>query len=272
LKSLDIEKLRAFAIPEGEQELTAKDAAFYALSIGLGQDPLDLRQLDYVDPLRDLRIFPTMVLVIAHPGFWLADSRTGVDPACVLHREQSFEILRPVRIGARIRSRTRILDVIDKGSGRAALLNTETQLTQDGVEVATLRRTTFLRGAGGFGVDLPIRPEQALLYRLNGDLNSLHSDPRAAARAGFDKPILHGLCTMGIICNALLKNLAGYHERPLLSMHLEFSQPVLPGETLRTEIWNDGRFRARVLERNTLVADRGEIVFGPAYSATEERH
>jgi len=106
-------------------------------------------------------------------------------------------------------------------------------------------------------VDLPTRPEQALLYRLNGDLNPLHSDPARARKLGFEMPILHGLCTMGVVTHALLSALAGYDPRALRAVSLRFQNPVWPGETIRTEIWNDGRFRARVPERDAIVIDGG---------------
>ncbi|MFT3977801.1 MAG: MaoC family dehydratase, partial [Sphingomonas bacterium] len=114
-------------------------------------------------------------------------------------------------------------------------------------------------GQPDLAIDLPTRPEQALLYRLNGDLNPLHSDPGVAAKAGFGRPILHGLCTMGVIVHALLRGPLGYRAEALRTVGLRFAAPVLPGETIRTEIWSNGAFRARVVERDIVIADQGHF-------------
>jgi acyl dehydratase len=284
--TLDPRKLLAYEIPRVRQAVRPRDAAFYALSIGFGHDPTDGRQLDYVDPNRALKVVPSMALVLAHPGFWLADPRTGVDADGVLHADQTVEVLAPLPAEGVVASRSRITGLVDKGPGKAALLRTETLIEDEtGNPLARLLRTTFLRGGGGFDgrnepnapalpppdrapdhiVDLPTRPEQALLYRFNGDLNPLHADPAAAERAGFARPILHGLCTAGIVCHALLRALAGYDEHRMRALRLRFSGPVLPGETIRTEIWSDGSFRARVVERDAVVVDDGRASIMPAH-------
>lgn len=280
--TLDPDKLLAFPIPTVRQRISAKDAALYALSIGFGHAPLDHPQLQFVDPLAGPAPVPSIVLVLAHPGFWLGDPKSGVDPVSVLHASQSFEIFGRIPVDGEVESRTRISALVDKGPGKPALIYTETDLfDQDGSRFARLDRTTFIRNGGGFGgsnnapatraavayddnpdhvVDLTTRPEQALLYRLNGDLNPLHSDAAVASKAGFDRPILHGLCTMGVVTHALLKGVLGYRGEALAGMGLKFAAPVMPGETIRTEIWNTGEFRARVIERDIVVADQGWFV------------
>jgi acyl dehydratase len=115
-------------------------------------------------------------------------------------------------------------------------------------------------GVADHVVDLPTRPEQALYYRLNGDDNPLHADPVVAAKAGFARPILHGLCTLGVVTHAVLRALCGYDTRRLKALDLRFSAPVYPGETIRTEIWNDGGFRARVVERDVIVVNNGKVL------------
>jgi len=276
---INIEKLNAFRVPSARQTLTPNDIALYALSIGMGRDPLDREQLRFVDPLQGPAVMPAMVLVMAHPGFWMSDIESGIDPKNVLHASQGFEMLAALPSSGEVESHTQVTDVIDKGEGKAALVLTETELRDEqGTLFARLNRTTYVRGGGGFGgsagqstpraqppqsdpdhiIDLTTGPEQALLYRLNGDLNPLHSDPELAARAGFDRPILHGLCTMGVVTHALLKVLAGYRPDRLRSVRLNFSKPVFPGETICTELWNDGRFRARVVERDVMVVDGGQ--------------
>ena len=222
---IDYEKLLNFDIPEVRQRVSPRDAVFYALSVGMAQDQLDERQLDYVDAHRPLRVMPSMAVVLAHPGFWLGRPDTGVDAVRLLHGEQEVELHRPLPVGEAVVGRTRVTAVVDKGPGRDALLYSEKRLEDaSGVLLALTRSTTVLRGQGGFGgaagpvrppapvpegepdlvVDLPTRPEQALLYRLNGDDNPLHADPAVAARAGFPRPILHGLCTLGVVAHALL--------------------------------------------------------------------
>ena len=291
---IDIDKLMRLEIPTVRQVLTPRDIALYALSIGMGRDPLDARQLAYVDPLQGPAVMPAMVLVMAHPGFYLGDPKSGVDPKAVLHADQAIEILGCIPAEGEVESRTRITDVLDKGEGKAALILAETEL-QDGNKqtFARLKRTTFIRGGGGFGgspdpqwpaptrtapqgtpdhvIDLETGAEQALLYRLNGDLNPLHSDPELAQKLGFDRPILHGLCTMGIVTHALLRALGDYRADALRQVQLRFSKPVFPGETIRTEIWNDGSFRALVSSRDTVVIDSGLAAFERPTPLTQSR-
>ncbi len=282
---IDAEALLRFPIPDVRQRLNAHDAVLYALSIGLGQDPLDTRQLAFVDHHRPLRALPFMAVVLGHPGFWLADPGTGVDAVRLVHGEQGIIVHRPFPIGGEVIGRTRVTGLVDKGHGRGALLYSE-KLVLDAADetlLATTTSTTFLRGDGGFGgasgpirpphslpggppdhvVDLPTRPEQALLYRLNGDDNPLHADPAVAAAAGFPRPILHGLCTLGVVGHALLRTLGGYDPARFRALDLRFSAPVYPGETIRTEIWSDGAFRARVVERDIIIVSNGRALFTP---------
>jgi len=279
--AIDYEKLLNFPIPEVRQTLTKRDSVFYALSVGLGQDPMDERQLDFVDHHRDLKAMPSMAVVLGHPGFWLRNPETGVDAVRVVHGEQGIEIHKPLPVEGEIIGTTRVTGIVDKGEGKGALLYSEKQVRgADGTLYATTRSTTFLRGDGGFGgpsgpvkpphpvpegepdivVELPTRPEQALYYRLNGDDNPLHASPSVAAKAGFPRPILHGLCTLGVVTHALIRALADYDSAALKSLDLRFSSPVYPGETIRTEIWRDGAFRARLLERDVVVVNNGKAV------------
>ena len=278
---IDYDRLMGFQIPEVRQTLTARDTILYALSVGLGADPLDARQLDFVDHHRGLRAMPSMAVVLAHPGFWTADADTGIDAVRVVHGEQSITLEGPLPTAGVIVGRTRITGLVDKGPGKGALMYTRKEvLDAEGRLLATADATVFMRGDGGFGgpsgpvhpphpapegvpdlvIDLPTRPEQALYYRLNGDDNPLHADPDFAARAGFPRPILHGLCTMGVITHALLRGLCEYDPARLRSVGLRFSAPVYPGETIRTEIWRNGGFRARVVERDAMVVSNGLAV------------
>ncbi len=270
-------------LPDVRQQVTPRDTVLYALSVGFGQDPTDPRQLDFLDHHRALRAVPTAAVVLGHPGFWMADAATGIDAVQVVHGEQGVVLHRPLPVTGEVVGRTRITGLVDKGPGRGALLYAEKLLLDDaGGLLATLTSTTVLRGDGGFGgpagpvrpphpvpdgppdwtMDLLTRPEQALLYRLNGDDNPLHADPALAARAGYPQPILHGLCTLGVVGHALLATLGGYDPARFQEMHLRFTAPVFPGETIRTEGWHGGAFRARVVERDVVVVNNGRAVFG----------
>ena len=282
--TINPDHLLAFPIPEVRQVLTKRDTVLYALSIGLGQDPLDGRELDFVDHHQALRAVPSMAAVLGQPGFWLADPRTGVDAVRLVHGEQSLVFHRPLPVEGEVIGRTRVTGLVDKGARRGALLFTEKQVldAESGELLAVAKATVVLRGDGGFGgdagpvapphtmpqtaseivVELATRPEQALYYRLNGDDNPLHADPEVARRAGFPRPILHGLCTFGVVTHALLRGLGDYKVARLRELTLRFSAPVFPGETIRTEMWRDGSFRARVAERDVVVVDHGFARFG----------
>ena len=176
----------------------------------------------------------------------------------------------------------RIIEVIDKGPGKGALVFSERKVTDKatGELVATVTQTTFCRGDGGFGgplrqapephpipprapdavCDLATRPEAALIYRLSGDLNPLHADPAVAKQAGYPRPIMHGLGNFGIAGHAVLRAFCGYDPDKLVAFACRFSAPVFPGETLRTEMWRDGKivsFRSRVVERDALAVNNG---------------
>ena len=280
------DSLMSHPIPEVRQRLTRREAVFYALSVGFGQDPLDARQLDFVDADRALRAVPTQSVVLAHPGFWLTDPRTGIDALRVVHGEQRIAMHRPLPVEGEVIGRTRITGLVDKGPGRGALMYSQKDVidAETGKLLAVTRSTTFLRGDGGFGgpagpvepphtmpeappdvvVAMPTRPEQALYYRLNGDDNPLHADPAIAAKAGFPRPILHGLCTLGIVGHALLRTLGGYDVARFRELAMRFSAPVYPGETIEVDIWNDGSFRARAPERDVVVVNNGYAAFAKA--------
>ncbi len=278
---LDPETLLAYPIPEIRQTLTRKDTMLYALSVGLGQDPMDDWQRRFVyEP--DLVALPSMAVVLGYPGFWLGRPDTGVDATRLVHGEQSIILHRPLPVEGEIIGRSRVTGLVDRGAGKGALLYSARDVTNAaGTLLATLESTTFLRGDGGFGgatgpvkqphaipdrapdatLSLTTRPEQALLYRLNGDHNPLHADPAVAAKAGFPRPILHGLCTMGVVGHALLRLCCGGEPVRMKRIDLRFSAPVFPGETIVTEMWDEGggrfAFTALAAERETMVINNG---------------
>ncbi|WP_048886248.1 MaoC/PaaZ C-terminal domain-containing protein [Aurantiacibacter atlanticus] len=277
---IDYDFLMGFDIPEVRQSYGAAEVAHYGLTIGMGQDPLNMRALPYVGALADDScVMPAIVNVLGHPGFWLGNPATGVNALKLVHGEQGMTIHRTLPPEGTVIGKTRITGLIDKGEGRGALLYSEKEIrdAETGDLLATTRGTIFLRGDGGFGgpqgpvksvhelpetapdhvFDTPTRPEQALYYRWNADPNALHLDPRVAAKAGFERPILHGLCSFGCAAHALLAVLCDYDAERFGSMDARFTAVVFPGETLRTEIWNDGSFRTRVLERNQIAIGNG---------------
>ena len=280
---MNYEALKRFEIPEARQTFGPLDAVRYALSIGLGRDPLDPWQLQFVDDHKGPRIVPSFCSVLGHPGFWLADPRTTVDAGRLVHAEQGFSLHKPIPGAGTVVGETRIADVVDKGAEKGALLYLEKTLrdADTGEAIATETRTLMLRGDGGYDgpsgtprpapeepdgepditVVVATRPEQALLYRLNGDPNPLHLDPAAAQEAGFERPILHGLCTFGIACHAILRAFAADDPEALRSMSARFSAPVYPGETVEVEMWRNGAFRARAADRDVFVLRNGLAAF-----------
>jgi acyl dehydratase len=275
------EKLLALDIPAVEHSYGPKDVMLYALGLGLGQDPMNEDELAFVYE-KNLKVLPSFALVQGYSPYWLRNPATGVNWAKVVHGEQGLKLHRPVAPQGTVIGKTRIVEVIDKGEGKGALVFSERKVTDkaSGELLATLKQTTFCRADGGFGgpkreapsphalperapdvvCDLPTRPEMALIYRLSGDINPLHAEPEFAKAAGFPRPILHGLATFGVAGHALLKSVCGYDPARLAAIAGRFSAPVFPGETIRTEIWRDGAvasFRARVVERDVIAINNG---------------
>lgn len=282
---INYDHLMNYPIPEVRQTLRWQDVALYNFSIGLAQDPMDEKQLDFVYEPR-LKVMPSMPVVMGAPGFWSRNPDTGIDWKQILHGEQGLVLHRPLPTEGTIIGRSRITGLVDRGEGKGALMYSERNVIDErtGETLATLTSTSFMRGNGGFGgptgpvkqphpeptgtpeivLDLHTRPEQAAVYRLNADLNPLHIDPAIARAAGFPRPILHGLCTFGTVCHALLRALCDYETARFGGMDLRFTSPVYPGETIRTEIWKEAggaAFRARVVERDKVVVSNGRFRF-----------
>ncbi len=279
--AIDYDKLVNWKFDPVEQEYTFKDSILYALGVGLSSDPLDMDQLRFTYE-EDQLALPSMVVVLAGPGFFLKRPEFGVDWVKVLHGEQGFEIHKPLQASGTLIGETKITEIIDKGEGRGALIFSERKIYDKptGDLLSTLTSTTFARGDGGFGgpavtapkphvlpdsdpdfvVETETMDRQALIYRLSGDYNPLHADPRVATAAGFEKPILHGLASLGVASHAILKEVCGYKPELFRSLRLRFTSPVYPGETIVTEIWKDGEdvsFRCRVKERDIVVLNNG---------------
>jgi acyl dehydratase len=287
LMAIDYDKLLALKIPEAEHSYTDKDTMLYALGVGLGHDPLDRKQLDFVYE-KNLKPLPSFCCVLGYPGFWVRDLDTGIDWVKIVNGEQGFTLHAPLKPKGTVLGKSRIVEVVDKGAGKGALVYTERKVTDKatGELIATVTQTTFCRADGGFGgppresppvhkiperapdltCDLGTRPEQAMIYRLSADRNPLHVDPEVAKAAGYPKPILHGLGTFGVVGHALLKSVCDYDPTRVKSFAGRFSSPVFPGETIRTEFWRDGdvvSFRASVPDRNVVVMNNGRAEVRP---------
>lgn len=263
----------------------ADDAMLYALAVGAGTDELSLTTENTVGVAQ--QVLPTFPVVLASDPAIFKQFGT-FDWAKLVHAEQGVELLRPIPPEGTALTTTRITDMFDKG--KAALVVTESEsIDEDSGEVLfRTRMALFIGGAGGWGgergpssswqvpdrapdhtVAYPTRPEQALLYRLCGDHNPLHSDPAFARRAGFDRPILHGLCTYGFTGRALLHTVAGGDVARIRSIDARFASPVLPGDTLHVDIWrgddqdDEVQFQTRK-DDGTVVLTCGRCVLNPA--------
>ncbi len=262
-------------------EYTQKDTMLYALGVGLGMEPFNENYLRFVYE-DGLKALPSMAVVLAYPGFWVKEPDTGVDWVRVLHASQELILHRPLPVAGRVEATTRVTNITDKGADKGALIDSE-RVVRDAdscEDLATVISTSMARGDGGFSgqidpspkpepiparapdltCDLPTLEQAALIYRLSGDYNPLHASPPVAREAGFERPILHGLCTFGVACHALLKTLCDYDPARFHRMRVRFSAPVYPGETIRTEIWREAgtvAFRCRVVERDLVVINNG---------------
>ena len=291
---LNYDKLKNWRSGEVRHTYTARDVMLYALGLGMGHDPLNRDELQFVYE-RDLRVMPSIAAVLASPGFWLRDNpELGVDYVRLVHGEQSVTLHQALPVGGTVIGQTSVQRVVDKGEGKGALVYTEKRLTDaaSGALLATCDAVIFLRANGGFsqhngGVsdapgaalqatpdsppdlaqDFVIRPEAALIYRLSGDINPLHVDPDVAAKAGFPKPILHGLATYGMACRGIVQMCCGFDPARLQSISARFSSPAYPGDVIRLECWkrDDGvAFRVRVPAREVVVLSHGSARIAPS--------
>ena len=229
-----------------------------------------------------------MATVLAGFGLWFKAPWTGVDWVRVLHGEQGLRLHGVLPPAATVRARMRIVEIVDKGPGKGAFIHDERELRDAATGGARMhvdgndRRPAAMAASAGRPAaaspfmscptatpdatcDLPTLPQAALLYRLSGDFNPLHAEPSVAREAGFEAPILHGLCTLGVAGHAILKTWCDYDPVRFRSLDLRFSAPVFPGETVRTEMWRDDgvvSFRAWAVERGVVALDRGRAEVG----------
>jgi acyl dehydratase len=265
-----------------ERSWDSKDALLYAVGVGAGLgDPL--AELEFTTENSEgieQKVLPTYAVLIAQGR--TSGSLGDFDRALLVHAEQAVELHRPLPVAGTVRTTSTVTGIYDKGSGALVVTENVAVDAATGEPLATTRSSAFIRGEGGFGgqrgtdaawdrpdrepdhqVTYQTRPEQALIYRLSGDRNPLHVDPKFAARGGFDRPILHGLCTYGVTGRALLHVLCDSDPARFRSMSGRFSRPVWPGESLTVSVWRqDGSDTAlfqTTKDDGTVVIDRGRM-------------
>ena len=264
-----------------------KDVMLYALGVGMGRDPLDEKELPFVYENNGLKVVPTFASVInrgeAPPQAQRMPQKSEINFALVVDGERRITIHKPLPSKCDVVAEERYLDILDKGEGKGAVLVQERVVREaaSNDKLFTIISSIFARGDGGFGgkphggpelhaiperapdlvKECDTRPDQAFLYALSGDRNPLHRDPAFAKMVGFPRPILHGLCSYGTACRAVLSTVAEYQPERIRQFDVRFSKPVFPGETLVVELWQDGgtiSYRASVKERpGTVVLNNG---------------
>jgi acyl dehydratase len=279
--ALNYDELMATSVVDLPHSYGDTETMLYALSVGMGCDPLNAEELPYVyEQGAPLCSVPTIATVLV-PDMFPPD--LGWDFSQVLHVEQRMQLFRPPPVAADLLINKRIVAAYDRGPNHGALVlfEAEARLASDDTALFTIGNTIMARADGGFGgprgkgpaahrpprrepdlsCDLETRHDQALLYRLNGDRNPLHADPGLAERVGFQRPILHGLCTYGVACHAILKTICNYDYTLITGFDARFSAPVLPGDTITTDMWQDGNivsFQCSVRERDVVVLRNGK--------------
>ena len=266
-----------------ERSWTSKDALLYAVGVGAGAtDPTGF-ELEFTTENSngvDQKVLPTFAVIIGAGGGAMRNVGS-FNPAMLVHGEQAIDLHRPIPVEGTVRVTSTITGVYDKGSGAVIATESEAVAAGSGESMFTTRSSVFIRGEGGFGgdrgpsekVEFPdrapdhsvtyaTRSDQALLYRLSGDRNPLHSDPKFAEMASFPKPILHGLCTYGFTGRALLHTLCGSDPSRFKGIEGRFSKPVFPGQDLTVDMWVDGNTALfRTVADGATVIDQGRFSF-----------
>ncbi len=257
---IDVDKAVGAELEGGTFAWSEEDIILYDLAVGAGNPPSDHAELKYVyeAELRPVPAFGTI------PPFGIMMSLGTVDGldldlSRILHGDQTLTVHGPIPVSGTVTQAGRVVDIYDKGRGALIVLEVVSTLEKTGETLFTNRSGIYVRGEGGFGgetgpaagntppdrepdhvVESPTLPQQALLYRMaSGDKNPLHADPAFAALAGFDRPILHGLCTFGIVSKAVVESALGGEPEKLATYTARFTGHVFPGDTLVTKVWED---------------------------------
>ncbi len=256
---IDLEQAVGHEFAPIEFSWNEQDVILYHLGVGAGNPAIDPNELEYTYE-SNLKVLPTYASIPMFPALGGLGSTPGLDFnfAMLLHGEQEIRLERPLPTAASVTSTGRISNIYDKGKGALVILDVDT-VDQKGDLLFTNTASVYLRGEGGFGgesgppagdeapdrdpdhlFESPTLPQQALLYRLSGDKNPLHADPAFAAMGGFDRPILHGLCSYGVVCKAAVDGVLAGDVTKVRGYKARFSGPVLPGETIVTSVWEAG--------------------------------
>lgn len=279
-KRADLSRLAGHVFPCLTQVYDERDCILYALGLGLGQDPCAPEQLRYVQG-DAIAALPMMSAVLASPTEWMRDPELGIAWQRLVALSHRMEFHRALPARGVVRSCTRVSDVYDLGP-KGALILWERDLVDaaSGDLLAVLKAAALARDNGGFGgAAAPARargqapttapalrfrwqtqPIQGLVYRLSGDMNPLHSDPEVARQAGFDRPILHGLCSLAICGLGVIGTVCAGRPERLATLAASYAGVVYPGETLEVDIWPDTtevQFQCRVLDRGSLAVTEG---------------
>lgn len=282
--TIDYDDLISRRVTDRTFSYTDTHILLYNLGVGMGRDPLDEAELPFVFERPALRAVPSAATVLSVGGGGNLLAGVPIKWNLVLHGEQRLTLHQPLPAAADLLSTTFVSEVLDKGADKGALITIRSEVRlASGEKLYDTENVTFARGNGGFGGPsksaavphmLPARapdivhvtdtrPDQALLYRLSGDRNPLHAEPGFAKGAGFPKPILHGLCSYGIACRAILAAVAGYDPARIKQFDVRFTSPVFPGETIHTDIWVDGEivsFRSRIAAREVISINNGRCI------------
>jgi acyl dehydratase len=278
---IDVSKALGAAIPTGTASWTRDDVILYHLGIGAGERATDPGELEYTYE-KNLKVLPSYGVIPAFRSLGGLAAVPGLqfNPALLLHGEQDLEIPSPIPVEANVTTSGKIGAIYDKGKAAVVILESLTK-TDSGEPLFSNRFSLFLRGEGGFGgdsgpkagnlaperkpdlvVESPTVPQQALLYRLSGDKNPLHADPEFAKLGGFDRPILHGLCSFGVACKAAVDAALGGDTSKVARYQVRFAGVVFPGETIVTSMWRQGNqilLTANTKERNSPVLSNAAI-------------
>ncbi len=244
-----------------EHSWDSRDALLYALGVGAGLDELSFTTENTNGVTQ--QVLPTMGVVLGVGGHGALANVGSFNPIMLVHGAQAIEVRAPIPVAGTVSTVGELTAIWDKGSGAVLEITSVSTLAGESNPLFSQVSQLFLRGEGGWGGDrgpsgvrneapdrapdhevtYSTRADQALLYRLSGDRNPLHSDPAFAKMAGFDRPILHGLCTYGFTGRALLHALCDGDPEAFVSMDARFSSPVFPGEALTVRMWrtDDGQ-------------------------------
>jgi 3-hydroxyacyl-CoA dehydrogenase/3a,7a,12a-trihydroxy-5b-cholest-24-enoyl-CoA hydratase len=261
-------------LPPSTFEYSDKDVILYALGVGAGTN-----ELQYVFE-KGLKVIPTFGIVPAHPALPALVSAAKINLAMLLHGEQRIEVKKPFPAQGKLTVVGTVKAIYDKGSGALVVVDAET-IDEAGEVLCVNTFGMFVRGEGGFGgdrgpsgpknvpperapdevVEMETVPQQAAIYRLSGDRNPLHIDPNFAKMAGYDQPILHGLCTFGHVARAVIQRYCGGDPDRFKALEVRFSGVVFPGETIVTEMWKESGTQIIVQAKTK---ERGEVVLSSA--------